>query len=59
MEDDEIYAIADDAAQRAFDRIPNEHLERLDEEGRGQLLVDFQDALTGVLREAFGTTGTA
>ena len=56
MDDDQIYAITDEAGQRVFDEIPEEHLAKLDEDARGQLLVDLQDALTDVLRRTLGKT---
>lgn len=54
MEDDEIYEITDPAGQSVIEKIPEEFLNRLDEDQRGQLLVDLQDALTDVLRKAIG-----
>lgn len=54
MDDDEIYEITDGAGQSVFESIPEEHLDKLDEDARGQLLVDLQDALTEVLRRTLG-----
>lgn len=54
MEDDEIYDITDAAGQRVYESIPEEHLDTLDEDEQGQLLVDLQDALTDVIKKALG-----
>lgn len=56
MNEDEIYAITDAAGQSVLESIPEEQLERLDEDERGQLLVDLQDALTDVLKRTLGKT---
>lgn len=57
MDEDQIYAITDAAGQGVYEKIPQDKLDLLDEDARGQLLVDLQDALTDVLKKAFeGTT---
>lgn len=54
MNEDEIYDIADAAAQSVLDRTPDRHLSRLDEEEREQLMIDLQNALADVLRQTLG-----
>lgn len=56
MNEDEIYAITDAAGQSVLESIPEDQLERLGEDDRGQLLVDLQDALTDVLKRTLGKT---
>ena len=53
MDEDQIYAITDAAGQSVYEKIPQDRLDLLDEDARGQLLVDLQDALTDVLKKAF------
>jgi hypothetical protein len=55
MDEDMIFEITDAAGQRVFESIPQEHIDNLDEDDRAQLLVDLQDALTDVLKKAFGS----